>query len=135
MRREVFPGFTDGRFAGRHSQLSFPISLVKPFSSQTWSPKVIPSTPLFLKLVAILVLIPDPPAAFSPFAMMKSSPWSRRRGRSCSITKFLPGRPTMSPRKAIFMVFSLVNPDLPGMLVSSFFQALTQTRSSNKAKE
>jgi hypothetical protein len=57
--------------------------------------------------------MPAPAAAFSAFAMTKSTPHSvRKRGsRSASISR--PGRPTISPIKSNFNIVAELNAEPP----------------------
>lgn len=67
--------------------------------SQTWSPVVMTWTPAANNSLAILGVIPLPPAEFSPFTMQKSTLCSVVMDEILFITAFLPGSPTISPRK------------------------------------
>ena len=101
--RYVRPGLLDGRFAGRQTFSSAPISPSKHRWSQMWSPRVMASTPQRKSSSAMFFVSPFPPAAFSALAITKSVPrLSRMRGR-LSARILLPGLPTMSPTKKILI--------------------------------
>src|SRR6266508_1067695 len=69
--------------------------------SQTWLPLVMTSAPASCNSFAIFAVSPAPPAAFSPFTIVKSMRCSSRsKGRSAA-TASRPGRPTTSPTKRI----------------------------------
>ena len=54
--------------------------------------------------MAILPVIPRPPAAFSPFTMTKSTPRSLRNMGTDLMTALRPGSPTMSPRNRMRII-------------------------------
>ena len=97
------PGFTVGRLAGRHTRSRATISVSKPFWSHTWSPSVRASTPPSSSVWAMLAVMPEPAAAFSPLAMTKSIPRSALSFATSAPTISRPGLPTMSPMKRNFM--------------------------------
>ena len=65
---------------------------------------MITATPALMRLMASFGVMPLPPAAFSPFAMMKSTPVRFLIFDKDSITAFRPGSPTMSPRNRIRII-------------------------------
>ena len=72
------------------------------FWSHKWSPLVMTSTPAEKISPAVLGVMPEPPAEFSPLAMTKSSACCSRNLGSSSLTALRPGWPTMSPMKSSF---------------------------------
>ena len=75
--------------------------------SQMWLPEVITSTPPSKISFAVLIVMPRPAAAFSPFATTTSSRSSSRSpGTNASIAR-RPGFPTMSPIKSTRIIATL----------------------------
>src|SRR3954468_17583118 len=84
-----------------------------------WLPSVITSAPAWNSASATFVLIPTPPAAFSPLITTKSgSSFSSRPGSSPSTTD-RPGEPTTSPMKRI-----LTRRRVTRMAIPQFLEAL-----------
>src|SRR5436190_21452422 len=60
------------------------------------------STPEMNNSLAVLTVIPDPPAEFSPFAITRSKPHCERSRGTSVFTTRRPGSPTTSPINKIF---------------------------------
>jgi hypothetical protein len=78
------------------------------FWSHKWSPVVMTSTPAEKISSAILGVMPEPPAEFSPLAMTKSRACRSRSWGTSPLTARRPGCPTMSPMKRSFTRFTVM---------------------------
>lgn len=68
------------------------------------------STPAAKISDAVSGVIPDPPAAFSPFAITTSTPHRARSRGNSTRTALRPGDPTMSPMNNNVMPATLTTP-------------------------
>src|SRR5947208_7505912 len=96
---EPRPGVPLGKLEGRRKRSSRGAKINASRWSQTWLPVVTTSAPAAIVSRKISSVIPNPPAAFSPLTMTKSSLKSEISPGSCSHTAVRPVFPTMSPRK------------------------------------